>query len=101
MLIHQLLSDIIVSTPAQNALAEKMDISTNYLSSIERGKENPTFDMLMKFSKSLRVEMWELFDFGHEVISPKELRAMLKRFAREISEEKLKLTVKVLRAMTR
>lgn len=27
----------------QENLAEKMDISPNYLSSIERGKENPTF----------------------------------------------------------
>jgi len=44
-----------------------MDISPNYLSSIERGKENPTFDMFIKFSDALNVEMWELFDFGHEV----------------------------------
>lgn len=84
----------------QEYLAGKMDISPNYLSSIERGKENPTLDMLMKFSDALKVEMWELFDFGHEV-GPKELREMLNRFAKEIDDEKLKLAVKVLRAMVR
>ena len=60
----------------QEYLAERMDINPKYLSSIERGKENPTFDMLTKFSTALRVEMWELFDYGQEV-SPKELRKML------------------------
>jgi transcriptional regulator with XRE-family HTH domain len=84
----------------QEYLAEKMDISPNYLSSIERGQENPTFDMLMKFSDALKVEMWELFDFGHEA-GPKELQEILNRFAKETDEEKLRLAVKVLRAMAR
>lgn len=84
----------------QENLAERMDISTNYLSSIERGKENPTLNMLIKFSDALDVEMRELFDFGHEV-SPPELRAMLKRFAKELADEDLKLAVKVLRALVR
>lgn len=84
----------------QEYLAERMDISTNYLSSIERGKENPTFDMLINLSNALEVEMWELFDFGHEV-SLRELREMMKRFTKELDEEKLRLAVKVLRAMAR
>lgn len=84
----------------QDVLAEKMDISKNYLSSIERGKENPTFDMLMKLSDSLKVEMWELFNFGHEK-GPKELKEMLKSFGNELPEEKLKLAVKLIRAMAR
>ena len=84
----------------QEVLAERMDISTHYISSIERGKENPTFDMLMKFSDALKVEMWELFDFGHEA-SPRELKEMLKVFVNEIDEGKLKDAVRVLRAITR
>jgi transcriptional regulator with XRE-family HTH domain len=84
----------------QEYLAEKMDISTNYLSSIERGKENPTFDMLIKFSLALKVDMWELFDFEHEVNS-KELRDMLNKLSKEVNEEKLMLAVRVLRAMVR
>lgn len=84
----------------QEELAESMDISANYLSSIERGKENPTFDMLMKFSDGLEVEMWKLFDFEHEV-SQRELQEVLKSFAGELDEEKLRLVVKVVRAMVR
>lgn len=84
----------------QEFLAEKIDITSNYLSSIERGKENPTFDMIVKLSNGLKVEMWELWDFEHEV-KPRELREMLKRFAKETNEEMLRLAVKVLRAMAR
>lgn len=84
----------------QEFLAEKIDITPNYLSSIERGKENPTFDMIVKLSDGLKVEMLELFDFGHEV-KLRELREMLKKFAKETNEEKLRLAVKVLRAIVR
>ena len=84
----------------QENLAEMMDISSNYLSSIERGKENPTFDMLEKISTALGVEIREIFDFGHE-ISQDELRKMLNKFAKEADEEDLRLAVKILRAVMR
>lgn len=84
----------------QEKLAEKMDISSNYLSSIERGKENPTFDMLTKFAEALKVEMWEMFDFGHEV-GVKELKDTLTKFMKEADEEKLRAAVKLLRAVVR
>lgn len=84
----------------QEYLAAKMNVSQNYLSSIERGRENPTFDMLIKLSEALKVEMWELFDFEHEA-GPKELREMMTKFTKEADDEKLRLAVKVLRAITR
>ncbi len=83
----------------QEKLAEKVDMNTVYLSNIERGKENPTLNLLIKISTSLNVEMWELFDFKHEA-SSKALREMLKKFANEIDdEEKLKTAVRVVRAI--
>lgn len=84
----------------QEKLAEKMDISSNYLSSMERGKENPTFDMLIKFADALKVEMWEIFDFGHEA-GLKELREALDKLSKEADEEKLRTAVKLLRAVVR
>jgi len=84
----------------QERLAEVMDINAKYLSNIERGKENPTLDMLIKFVDALGVEMWEIFDFGHEV-NIKELRETMSRFLKENDEEKLRLAVKILRAVAR
>ena len=84
----------------QERLAEVMDINSKYLSNIERGKENPTLDMLIKLANALEVEMWEMFDFGHEV-SLKELRETMSRFLKELDDEKLRMAVKLLRAVVR
>ena len=84
----------------QEKLAEVMDINSKYLSNIERGKENPTLDMLIRFAEALKVEMWEMFDFGHEV-GIKELREALNKLSKEADEEKLRTAVKLLRAIVR
>lgn len=85
---------------SQEKVAEKADISPNYLSRIECGKENPTLDMLIKLADALKVEMWEVFDFGHGA-SIKELREAMNRLLKETDEEKIRLAVKILRAVAR
>lgn len=40
---------------SQNLLAEKVDISRNHLSNIERGREKPSFDVLINLCNILRV----------------------------------------------
>jgi len=40
----------------QDSLAERVQISPKYLSNIERGKENPTLDTLLRLERSLKVE---------------------------------------------
>ena len=85
----------------QEKLAEKVDMNPVYLSNIERGRENPTLNLLMGISTALEVEMWELFDFKHET-NPKALRDMLKKLTNELEdEEKLKTAVRLLRVITR
>jgi len=78
----------------------KFDINAKYLSNIERGKENPTLDMLIKFADALEVEMWEIFDFGHEA-GLKELRETTNKFLKELDEDNLRMAVKLLRALVR
>lgn len=39
----------------QNTLAEKIGISNNYLSSIERGKEKPSLEIIVNICNSLQV----------------------------------------------
>jgi len=40
---------------SQNSLAERIDISKNHLSNIERGREKPSFDVLINLCNELRV----------------------------------------------
>lgn len=39
----------------QNELAEQINISNNYLSGIERGKENPSLEVVIKICNALQV----------------------------------------------
>lgn len=85
---------------SQEQVAERADISPNYLSRIECGKENPTLDMLIKLTRALGTEMWELFDFGHEG-NIGQLKEAMTKVLKEADEEKFRLLVKIARAVVR
>jgi transcriptional regulator with XRE-family HTH domain len=85
---------------SQEKFSEKADVSPQYLSRIESGTENPTLDMLIKLSRALEVEMWEMFDFGHNV-TVKELKESLQSFAKTSDEPSLRLASKLIRAVSR
>jgi transcriptional regulator with XRE-family HTH domain len=44
----------------QEALAEKADLSSIFISRIERGKESPSLDSLVKIAKALNVRVRDL-----------------------------------------
>ena len=45
---------------SQEKLAEKADLSTVFISRVERGVESPTVDNLLKIAKALRVRVRDL-----------------------------------------
>lgn len=67
----------------QDRLGESAGISAKYLSSIERGRENPTLDTLLRLAAQLQVEPQELFLFGPQTavreVVHKELEGTLAR----------------------
>ena len=85
---------------SQEQIAEKAGISSNYLSRIECGKENPTLDMLIKLGEALETNMWEMFDVGHAV-SAKELKEAIQKFSLKADEETLRTIVKIIKAFER
>lgn len=84
---------------SQEALAEKVRISPKYVSSIERGKENPTLDIIIKLANALGVEMEEIFAISHEESNPKKLRESVNRLLKEADGEKLRMVAKFLRGV--
>jgi transcriptional regulator with XRE-family HTH domain len=83
----------------QEQLAERSDISPKYLSSIERGAENPTLDLLGRLAKGLQVELYELFQFAPEAGRPERLRRKLVGLVAEIRVDELPRLVRVLEAL--
>jgi transcriptional regulator with XRE-family HTH domain len=83
----------------QEQLAEIININPKYLSSIERGEENPTLELFLRLAKGLKVELYEIFEFTQEAEQPAQLRRKLERLITEISEEELVRVVRILEAM--
>ncbi len=44
----------------QTDIFKRTGIGVGYLSSIERGRANPTLDMMVKLSAALDVQVWDL-----------------------------------------
>ena len=82
----------------QDQLSEKVGISSKYLSSIERGKENPRLNTILKLARSLDVKLDEFFTHL-DIEDPAKRKSMIIEMLDEADEDKLKLAYKVLSAM--
>ncbi len=83
----------------QERLAERIDINAKYLSSVERGEENPTLDLLRRLAEGLQVELPALFQYGPEGESRERLRQKVEGLLADLSEEELRRVVRVLEAL--
>ena len=79
----------------QDQLSERMEINPKYLSSIERGKENPTLNTLINLSRSLEINIDEVFSFV-EIQDPDKRKSLIISLLDEASDEQLKLAFKIL-----
>jgi transcriptional regulator with XRE-family HTH domain len=82
----------------QEQLSGMMETSSKYLSSIERGKENPTLDMLIKLARSLDVDLGELFAFV-QFEDPAQRKQLLVSLANRVGDKHSKLALKILSAV--
>ncbi|MBU4258399.1 MAG: helix-turn-helix domain-containing protein [Desulfobacteraceae bacterium] len=85
---------------SQEKLSEKVGIDSKHLSRIEVGKSYPSLDTLEKIANALHVEIKDLFEFIH--LSPsKELTDSISKLLKEADEDKLRLILKIIRAVVR
>lgn len=82
----------------QEELAAKMDIGPKYLSSIERGKENPTLNTLIKLSQALEVDLGEIFN-AVKIEDVARRKNLVISMINEADEEQLKQAYKFLAAI--
>lgn len=84
---------------SQEYLSEKIGISSKYLSSIERGKGNPSLDTVIKLAIALDVELSEIFIFSHQGKTTKDLKVFVANLIKDSDTERLKLTAKIVKAI--
>ena len=86
------------SNLTQEKLAERMEINTKYLSSIERGKENPTLNTIICLAEALEVDIGDIFS-SLQNEDPAKRKSLINSLLKEANEEELKLAYKVLSAV--
>lgn len=91
----------IVKNLSQELLANKAGISPKYMSRIEMGLHFPSFDIIVKLANVLQVEVKDFFEFAHEAKNVKDLKEIIRDLLNEADVERLRLAVKVLRALMR
>ena len=84
----------------QEKVAEKMDVNPKYLSSIERGKENPTLKTLINLSKALDVDLGEIFS-NLEIEEPEKRKALVAELIEKADNDQMRIIAKFLTAVLR
>lgn len=85
---------------SQERAAEIADMASSYLSKVEKGKENPTVDTLLKLARAYKVNLWELLNYGHE-LTRKELEATILNFVRAAKDDDLRLLLKFINTLNK
>lgn len=85
----------------QDKLSEMIDIDPKHLSRIEVGGSYPSFETLEKISTALKVELKDFFEFEHQASRQKEITNSINALLKEATPDKMRLVLKVLRAIIR
>jgi transcriptional regulator with XRE-family HTH domain len=85
---------------SQEQLAERAGISAQYVSNIERGKENPTLDLLLRLAEALRVSLGQMCDFETvEDMNQRKMRSSIGAILKKADPDRLRLALKLLRSL--
>ena len=82
----------------QEELSELVGINPKYLSSIERGKENPTFNTLIALSESLDVDFGAMFNLL-QAEDPKASKEIIISLLDKLDDEQIKLVLRIVLAV--
>jgi len=77
-----------------------MEISIPYLSSIERGRENPTLNTLINLAGCLDLDLSEMFSYI-DIEDPSQRKAVISSLLNNAGDEQLKQALKILTALLR
>ena len=86
---------------SQEELSEQVNIDPKHLSRIEVGRGFPSLDTLKRLADVLNVDIKDLFEFSHKAQSQKELKETLSSLLKEADKERLRLAVKIIKAVVR
>ncbi len=82
----------------QQELGDRSDVNYKYLGEIERGKQNPSFNILLKIAASLGVELMEFFRLEPEISDRQEIESRIIEVVKFLPDDELHRVLLLLRA---
>lgn len=83
----------------QQELGGRADINYKFLGEIERGQQNPSFQVLVKIATALEVELPELFRFEGEISDRKEIEKRIIRIVKSLPDDALRQVFVVVKTL--
>ena len=81
----------------QQELGDRADINYKFLGEIERGQQNPSFNILVKIATAMEIKLPELFQFEHEILDRKEIETRIKHILKTIPDDVMRQILLLLR----
>jgi len=73
----------------QEKLRAESGISYKFLGEIERGQQNPSFDILLKIAAALKVDLPEMFRFEQETVDKNAIKDRISRIVKTLPDDDL------------
>lgn len=83
----------------QQELGEKADINYKFLGEIERGQQNPSFQILARIAAALEVELPELFRLETEITDREDVLNRIAEIVESLNDEDLRQVLLLLRVL--
>ncbi len=83
----------------QQELGNQADVNYKFIGEIERGQQNPSFNILVKISNALGVEIFELFRFEQETFNRNEIEKRIQSILKKLSDDTLRNILLLLNAL--
>ena len=80
----------------QRPFADKAKMTTSYMSQLETGKAQPSFDAIVTFARILGVPMYAFFLFDRDVDDPRMLRKRIEAMLNTSDPKQLKQAYRLL-----
>lgn len=83
----------------QQELGNQADVNYKFLGEIERGRQNPSFNVLVKVAGALGVELPELFRFEQEILDRKKVESRIREIIKALPDDAVRQILLLLRTL--
>ncbi len=83
----------------QQELGNRADINYKFLGEVERGQQNPSFEILRRIAEALEIELTEMLRFEQEILVREDIEERIKQIVESIPDDMLRQLLMLLRVL--